>query len=158
MGNVPRCAVTNCSQTRACAVYTYGTSNNSVVKLSPNRSWAPLCTALKMDEVMSDDDTQRLQGERKRERMGERPPLGTSSASDLVMLDGSDAAGSDSDDSTTLCAHGTREAHPSSSNIVHPATSATPYSHGCQEEFISRRISDQTPKGTLRGAHLLPFN
>ena len=48
-------------------VYTYDTSNNSVVKLSPKRSWAPLCTAPKMDEVMSDDDTQWLQGERKKE-------------------------------------------------------------------------------------------
>ena len=138
-------------------VYTYDTSNNSVVRLSPSRSWAPLCTAPKMDEVMSDGDTQRLQGGRKKERMGERPPLGTSSASDLVMLDGSDAAGSSSDasdDSTTLSARGTREAHPSSSNIVQPASSATLYSHGCQEEFISGRISDRTPKGTLRGAHL----
>ena len=110
-----------------------------------------------MDEVMSDDDTQRLQGGRKKERMCERPPLGTSSASDLVMLDGSDAAGSSSDasdDSTTLSARGTREAHPSSSNIVHPASTATLYSHGCQEEFISGRISDRTPKDTLRGAHL----
>ena len=40
-------------------VYTHNTSNNYVVKLSPNRTWALLCTALKMDEVMSDDDTQR---------------------------------------------------------------------------------------------------
>ena len=138
-------------------VYTYDTSNNSVVRLSPSRSWAPLCAAPKMDEVMSDDDTQRLQGGRKKERMGERPPLGTSSASDLVMPDGSDAAGSSndaSDNSATLSARGTREAHPSSSNIVHPASSATPYSHGCQEEFISGRISDRTPKDTLRGAHL----
>ena len=86
--------------------------------------------------------------------MGERPPLGTSSASDLVMLDGSDAAGSSSDDSTTLSARGTREAHPLSSNIVHPASTATLYSHGRQEEFISGRISDRTPKGTLTGAHL----
>ena len=74
-----------------------------------------------------------------------------------MVLNGSDAAGSSSDasdDSTTLSARGTREAHPSSSNIVHPASSATLYSHGCQEEFILGRISDWTPKGTLRGAHL----
>ena len=89
--------------------------------------------------------------------MSERPPLGTSSASDLVMLDGSDAAGSSSDasdDSTTISARGTGEAHPSSSNIVHPASSSTPYSHGCQEELISGRISYRTTEGTLRGAQL----
>ena len=128
-------------------VYTYDTSNNSVEKLSPNRFWAPLCAALKMDEVMSGNDTQRLQGERKKERMGERPPLDAFSASGQVMLNGSDAAGSSSDasdDSTTLSARGTREAHSSSSNIVHQASSAIPYSHDGQEEFISGRISEGT--------------
>ena len=56
-------------------VYTHNTSNNSVVKLSPNRTWAHLCTALKMDKVMSDDDTQRPSRTGRTRGAHSKPPI-----------------------------------------------------------------------------------